>query len=249
VVNSNAQTSYSKLKMAVFGALMLNVLFIMSLEGFVISGAEDLQNSPDKKNYASQQIHRNLVEKLDKISTESLDDTEEKLKVVQNKLKELEDDIKPFDNTWDNLLNQDNRKMVQGFTDDFGSLSSETAGNSGQPTDKTDIRDEMISTRMNNSSTPSVDMKSVFDEDIMPFHVSPGTSNHEHQRLPKVSQDVWPPLVSTILSEDIETHTQKHWWGVIKKTTADGNKTSLRKSAKDRMMRLLTCSSLRPFSS
>jgi len=91
-------------------------------------------------------------------------------------------------------------------------------------------------------------LKSVFDKDWKLFYVSPGTSN-QHQRLPKASQDVWPPLASTILSEDIETHTQKHWWGVIKKTTADRNKISLRKSAKDRMMRLLTCSSLRPLSS
>jgi len=87
---------------------------------------EDLQNSPDKKNYASQQIHRNLVEKLNNISTKMLDDTERKLKVAENKPKELGNDIKLFDNTWDNLLNHDNRKMVEGFTDDFGSLSSET---------------------------------------------------------------------------------------------------------------------------
>jgi len=32
VVNSNAQTSYSKLKMAVLRLLMLNILFILSLE-------------------------------------------------------------------------------------------------------------------------------------------------------------------------------------------------------------------------
>jgi len=57
-----------------------------------------------------QQIQRNLVKKLDKISTEMLDDTEEKLMVAKNKLKELEDDIKLFDNTWDNLLNKDNRR-------------------------------------------------------------------------------------------------------------------------------------------
>jgi len=122
-----------------------------TLKGFVISGAEDLQNQRDKKNYASQQIHRNLGNKLDKINTEMLDDTEEKLKVVQNKLKELEDHMKLFDNTWDNLINQVDEEMVEGFTDDFGSLSSETAksklssaGNSEQPTEKTDIGETWV---------------------------------------------------------------------------------------------------------
>jgi len=42
-----------------------------------------------------------LEEKLDNISTEMLDGTEEKLKVAENKLEELEVDIKLyFDNTW-----------------------------------------------------------------------------------------------------------------------------------------------------
>jgi len=192
-----------------------------TLESFLFSGAEDLQNSRDKK-YASQQVHRNLAEKLDSISPKMLDDTEEKFKVAENKLKELEDDMELFDNTWDNLLNQDNRNMVESFTDDFGCLSSETtksklssAGNSEQPTYKIDIRDEATSTKMNNSLTPSVDTEPVFDKDWKPFHVSPGTSS-QHQRLPKASQNVWPPLASTILSEDIEIHAQKHWWRVIK---------------------------------
>jgi len=73
----------------------------------------------------------------------------------------------------------------------------------------------MTSTGMNNSLTPSVDMKSAFDEDWKSFHVSPGTSN-QHQSLPEASQDVWPPLAATILSDDIEIHAQKHWWRVIK---------------------------------
>jgi len=44
-------------------------------------------------------------------------------------------------------------------------------------------------------------MKSAFEGDWKPFiDVFPGTSN------PAASQDYWPPLASTILSEDIETH-------------------------------------------
>jgi len=105
-----------------------------TLESFIISGAEDPQKSPGKKKYAPQQVQRNLVEKLDNISPEMLDDisremlddTEEKLKVAENKLNELEDDIKLFNNTWNNLLNKD-EEMVEGFTDDFGPLNSETA--------------------------------------------------------------------------------------------------------------------------
>jgi len=126
------------------------------------SGAEDLQNSRDKKKYASQQVHRNLVEKLDNISTKMLDDTEGKLKVAENKLKELANDIKLFDNTWDNLFNKDDVEMVEGFTDDFGSLSSATAkkklssGNSKQPTNKTDRRNEMTSPEKNNSSSVEI---------------------------------------------------------------------------------------------
>jgi len=131
----------------------------------------------------------------------------------------------------ENLLNKDAEEMAEGFTDDFSSLSSETAksklnsGNSKQPTDKTDIRGETKSTE------PSVDMKSAFEEDWKPFDVSPDTSN-QHQHLPETSQDIWPPLASTILSEDIETHSHKHWWGVIKKTTPDRKQISLRKSVK-----------------
>jgi len=89
--------------------------------------------------------------------------------------------------------------MVEGFTDDFGSLSSETtksklsfAENSEQPTNKTDKRGETTSTEKSSSLSPSVDMKSAFDEDWNTFHVSPGTSN-QHQSLPEVSQVVWPP--------------------------------------------------------
>jgi len=218
---------------------------------FIIIGAKDSQNSPDEKKYAPQQVHRNLVEKLDNISPEMLDDPEGELKVAENKLKELANDIKLFDNTWDNLLNKD-EEMVEGFTDDSGFLSSETAksklnsGNSKQPTDRIGIRREATSTEKNNIITPPLAIESVFEKDWRPFDVSPGTSN-QHQRLPEASQCVWPPSGSTILSEDIETHTQKHWWGVIKKTTADRNKISLRKSAKDRIMRLLT--SLSPLSS
>jgi len=119
-----------------------------TLESFIIPGAENLQKPPDKKKYAPQQIHRNLAEKLDKISREMLDDTEEnldnisremlddteekldniscemlddteekldkispemlddaeeKLKIAENKLKELANDIKLFNNTWNNL--------------------------------------------------------------------------------------------------------------------------------------------------
>jgi len=37
----------------------------------------------------------------------------------------LKDDMKPFDNTWDKLLNKD-EEMVESLTDEFGSLSSET---------------------------------------------------------------------------------------------------------------------------
>jgi len=49
-------------------------------------------------------------------------------------------------------------------------------------------------------------MKSAFEGDWKPFiDVFPGTSN-QHQPLPAASQDYWPPLASTILSEDIETH-------------------------------------------
>jgi len=93
------------------------------------------------------------------------------------------------------------------------------SGNSKQLTDKTVVSGETTFTEKNNSSTSSVDIKSVFEKDWKLFDISPGTSN-QYQCLPKVSQDVWPPLASTILSEDLEVHAQKHLWGVIKQTRA-----------------------------
>jgi len=139
--------------------------------------------------------------------------------------------------------------MVEGFADDFDSFSLETAksklnsGNSKQPNDVTGLKSKTAFTEKNNRLNSSVDIKSVFEENWRPFDLSPGASS-QHQCLPKASEDVWPPIASIMLSEDIEAHKQKHWWRVIKKTTADRNKISSRKSAKDRIIKLLTCSSL-----
>jgi len=219
-----------------------------TLDIFSISEAVNSHNK-----YPLQQLHRNLAEKLGGISPEMLDDAEEKLMVAENKLKKLEKYMKLFDNTWDILLNQ-GEEIIDGFTDDFCSFSSETAksklnsGNSKQPTDTTVVGGETTFTEKNNSLTSSVDIKSVFEKDWKPFDLPPDTSN-QYQRLPKISQDVWPPLASTILSEDIQVHAQKHWWGVINRTTAKRNQINFRKSARDRLMKLLTCSSVRPLSS
>jgi len=183
-----------------------------------------------------------------------LDDAEEKLKVAENKLKELANDIKLFDDTWDNSPNKD-EEMVEGFTVDFGSLNCETAksklnsGNSKQPTDKTDIRGETTSTEKNYSLTASVDMKSVFDEDWRPFDVSPGTFSH--------AASMSARIFSRCLAAISFHHTLRRYRktctetlvGVIKKTTAKSKQISLKKSAKDRVMKLLTCFSLRLLSS